>query len=67
MTDTDPMHRIHAVRDSISAKRASVPAVDHNGFVIDPDDPDRPRYSAGLASPAEPTPAKPKREMGDDR
>lgn len=54
MTQTDPVHRIHAVKDSIRAKSASIPAADHNGFVIDTDDPDRPRYPAGLASPAEP-------------
>ncbi|MGH4001741.1 MAG: hypothetical protein ACRDTJ_30255 [Pseudonocardiaceae bacterium] len=56
MTAPDPMHRIHAVKDSIRAKTASIPAADHNGFVIDPDDPDRPRYGAGLAEPVEPKP-----------
>ncbi len=52
----DPMHRIHAVKDSLRAKVASAPTMNHNGFIVD-DDPDRPRYGAGLATPAEPTPA----------
>lgn len=65
MTGTDPMHRIHAVKDSIRAKTAAIPAADNQGNVIDPDDPARPRYPAGLATPAEPTSAKPKRKTGD--
>lgn len=51
MTAPDPKHRIHAVKTSLRAKVAAIPAADHQGRVIDAEDPDRPRYPAGLAAP----------------
>lgn len=58
----DPMARIHALRNSLRAKCAAIPHADYNGNIIDEDDPDRPRYGAGLAEPIEPKPTTAKGE-----